>query len=111
MFRFSHIAAVLSGLAAAALLADIGGSHPKAQPRFEPPAPTSSWELKADRLPLPPLAIAAVVPAMLMPLPAPPPVQPQPVSAPVSDICTRHGGWKVVTDGGRSWHCAFPHSR
>jgi hypothetical protein len=23
------------------------------------------------------------------------------------NVCSRHGGWKVITDGGRSWRCAY----
>jgi hypothetical protein len=40
---------------------------------------------------------------------APPKFAPEPprVAARPTDICARHNGWKVVTDGGRSWHCAY----
>jgi hypothetical protein len=25
-----------------------------------------------------------------------------------SNLCTQHGGWKVETNNGRSWHCEYP---
>jgi DMSO/TMAO reductase YedYZ molybdopterin-dependent catalytic subunit len=77
------------------------------------PAPAAAPERahKADRLPARPLEE-----------PPPPEPQPLPKAAPApalavleavraapaaSNICTRHHGWKVITDNGRSWHCAY----
>jgi hypothetical protein len=74
-----------------------------------------------------------LVPVRVIPIAEPPKIQPTPppvVSPPIEtvpepreqapapigrrrrhsdrgDICQRHNGWKVVTNGGRSWRCAF----
>jgi hypothetical protein len=47
---------------------------------------------------------AAAPPPVELPIPVPA----RPVSAPKPEnVCSRHGGWKVITDGGRSWRCAY----
>jgi hypothetical protein len=82
-------------------------SAPRPAPAAAPPERTH----KADRLP-----------ARLLETPMPPEPQPLPKAAPAPalpvlaavperspphDICSRHHGWKVITDNGRSWHCAY----
>jgi hypothetical protein len=109
---------IMAGVAVATLLALPSTPRDSAQ-RQEPPAP------KGDRLESPhqtpgddrrepwiPWAVPDLPPAP-KPLPAPP----QPVleraststagASAQANICTRHHGWKVMTDNGRSWHCAF----
>jgi hypothetical protein len=70
-----------------------------------PPGPSA----KSDRLPL----AIAFGNRVAFPDPPPPAALPIRSALPVrsivmaTDICTRHRGWKVVTDNGRSWHCAY----
>jgi hypothetical protein len=46
--------------------------------------------------------------ALPPPVPEPlPVVVPEPVKHQPTNVCTRHKGWKVITDNGRSWRCAF----
>jgi hypothetical protein len=102
-------AGLMSGAAVAALLALPSATpHPapdlpshkgdRLRPAPEAPVPFAPW-----RVPDPaPLAQAAPEP----PQPVLEPV-PKPVATRTADVCTRHHGWKVMTDNGRSWHCAF----
>jgi hypothetical protein len=69
-----------------------------------PPAP-AVVEVLATPPPEPPR------PAPEPPRPAPEPPRPTLAAARPTDICARHGGWRVVTDGGRSWRCAYPGGR
>jgi hypothetical protein len=79
--------------------------------------------LRGDRL-VPVRVIPMAEPPKTQPIPPPvvtPPIEtiPEPkeqAPAPIErrrrhsdrgDICQRHNGWKVVTNGGRSWRCAF----
>jgi hypothetical protein len=95
---------IAAGAAAAFMLALLAHA---ATPRPRPPAPLPAplkdtpapAARKSDRLPL------AFADRVIFPEP--------PAALPLSsvhlatDICTRHKGWKVITDGGRSWHCAY----
>jgi hypothetical protein len=75
---------------------------------------------KSDRLriitavPDPMPALPPVASAVPLPLPSTPSSIKLPLVAPAqeadarSDICTRHGLHKVITQGGRSWRCRKP---
>lgn len=39
--------------------------------------------------------------------PTTPPLPVKRHEVPIANICTRHGGWKVETNNGRSWKCRF----
>jgi hypothetical protein len=77
------------------------------------PAPAAAPERahKADRLPARPLEDAPPHEPQPLPKAAPAPAPPAlaaiPERSPPHDICSRHHGWKVITDNGRSWHCAY----
>ena len=97
------LAAFASGVAAVATLPL---SRPSAQ--VVPVAAAEVLELapafpKGDRLPLPlpQVAPAAAHPALdeLSPVPLP--------SPPADNLCTRHHGIRVETNGGRFWHCVY----
>jgi hypothetical protein len=111
------LAAVAAALVAALLVCVVG--KPPARDTIQ--AQNVLWEPeepqevdrshKTDRLPL--LLRVADLQEPPLPAPGPPPLPPaRPVieaSKPApGDICTYHGGWKVVTNGGKSWRCAFP---
>ena len=84
--------------ATAALLMMLIFSHTRATPEPVRILPeTISVLPKGDRLPLP---------VLLEPEPAPEPIRPHTPPAP-ENLCTRHGGRKVETNGGRSWHCVY----
>jgi hypothetical protein len=77
------------------------------------PAPAAAPERvhKADRLPARPLEEPPPPEPQPLPKAAPAPALPVlaaiPERPPPRDICARHHGWKVITDNGRSWHCAY----
>jgi hypothetical protein len=79
-------------------------------PRPAPAAPPERAH-KADRLAARPLEEPRPPEPQPLPKAAPAPALPVlaaiPERSPPRDICTRHHGWKVITDNGRSWHCAY----
>jgi hypothetical protein len=82
-------------------------------PRPAPAAASVERTHKADQLPARRLEPTSMPPPEPQPLtkaapaPALPVLTAIPARPPPRDICTRHHGWKVITDNGRSWHCAY----
>jgi hypothetical protein len=107
----AQIAAGASAALVLALMAHAAAPHQRPPVGFpariaEGPSGPSA---KSDRLG----TIAPIAFVDRVSFPAPPatlPIRsPLPIRSAATDICTRHHGWKVVTDGGRSWHCAYRH--
>jgi hypothetical protein len=102
------VAAVAAALAAAVLSLTAPASPRKAD-RLTVPRPVDigpAVEVVA-RPPAPAVVEVLATPPPEPPRPAPEPPRPVVAAARPTDICARHGGWRVVTDGGRSWRCAY----
>jgi hypothetical protein len=107
------VAAVAAALAAAALSLTAPAS-PRKGDRLVTPRPVDIGPAVAVVARPPAEVPAPPGPALVPPeppKPAPEPPRPVVAAARPTDICARHGGWRVVTDGGRSWRCAYPGGR
>jgi hypothetical protein len=99
------VAAVAAALAAAVLSLTAPASPRKAD-RLRPVDIGPAVEVVA-RPPAPAVVEVLATPPPEPPRSAPEPPRPVVAAARPTDICARHGGWRVVTDGGRSWRCAY----
>jgi hypothetical protein len=106
----------LAGMSAALVAALIAlAAEPRPPPShkgdrlaYEPRRPVEE-PVRAPKAP-PPVTLIQDDPRAAAPPPVELPIQvpARPVSAPKPEnVCSRHGGWKVITDGGRSWRCAY----
>jgi hypothetical protein len=108
------VAVVITAVAAAVLALVTAPASPRKGDRLAAPWPVDigpAVEVVA-RPPPAPVVLAPVIEVSAPPtsiVEAPPKFAPEPprAAARPTDICARHGGWRVVTDGGRSWHCAY----